>query len=281
MGKRYECQVHSQAQKGAARRPFSTMQSLCRVGAVGWQRGGALASAATRAPAARAYAAALAPARAFPASLALSSARSRCSSGLSLSKLVAPPQLSRSSSSGVGAGPAARPPPTAATPAAGSSKAAPPAESAGGTAAAGQGIPGEPGPHVPFSLRNFPAWWRANNARLKYFFRTYGYFAVATYLGVYVITLAGLFGLVRAGAIRGPDVNTWLNNWSVKKAFTDKPVHLSPVATDFGVAWLLTKTTEPVRLVVTLAILPVLARRVPASVARLFRFPPHATTTQK
>jgi hypothetical protein len=150
------------------------------------------------------------------------------------------------------------------------------ASGAAGDAAGAGAHGGEPLPHVPFSLRNFPAWWRANNARLKYFFRTYGYFSVATYLGVYVVTLAGIFGLVRGGAIRGPDVNAWLNNWSVKKAITDKPVALSPVATDFGMAWLLTKTTEPVRLVVTLAILPVLVRRLPLSVARLFKIPPHA-----
>ena len=46
---------------------------------------------------------------------------------------------------------------------------------------------------------------------------------------------------------------------------------LSRFWSDFLIAWLFTKTTEPVRLIVTLTLLPVLARRLPLSVLRFFK----------
>jgi len=109
---------------------------------------------------------------------------------------------------------------------------------------------------------------------MVHMFKQYGYLTVATYLGVYVVTLAGLYALVRTGLVEGPDVNTFLNNWFVKKALYADEIKLSDKAVDFGMAWLLTKTTEPVRLVVTLALMPVVVRRSPAWLLRLFRAAP-------
>lgn len=129
---------------------------------------------------------------------------------------------------------------------------------------------------MPFSFSNIGGWWRANRDRFKFFVKSYGYLTIATYLSVYVATLFSIFGLVRVGVIRGPDVNAWLNNWRVKKAISDKPIALSPVATDFGVAWLLTKTTEPVRLIVTIALMPAIVRRLPPFLARVFKVPPQS-----
>ena len=119
-------------------------------------------------------------------------------------------------------------------------------------------------------------WWKANNARLKKLFVSYGWFAVATYGGVYVSTLAGLFALVRLGAIGSPvDVGSVLDAWSIKKALLgDEPLNLNPAVSDFLVAWLLTKTTEPLRLVTTIAIVPFLVRHTNPAILRFLRVPP-------
>ena len=132
----------------------------------------------------------------------------------------------------------------------------------------------EPPPPAVSFLSSPLGWWRANAARFKAAIASYGYFAVATYLGVYVTTLAGLFVLVQSGAIEGPDVNAFLNGWFVKKAlWGDAPVVIPAAYGNFATAWVLTKTTEPLRLVATLALLPVAARRAPAGLLRAFRVP--------
>jgi len=88
---------------------------------------------------------------------------------------------------------------------------------------------------------------------------------------VYLVTLASVYGAVRAGALRGPDaayINGFLSTWYVKRALLgDGPVALPPSAVDFATAWLITKTTEPARLVGTIAVVPALARRYPALAA--------------
>ena len=45
---------------------------------------------------------------------------------------------------------------------------------------------------------------------------------------------------------------------------------------EFGTAWLLTKTTEPLRLVGTIALVPLLRRRAPLPLLRLFGAVPAA-----
>lgn len=145
-----------------------------------------------------------------------------------------------------------------------------PAASAGSAATASA----EPAA-VPFSFSNLPAWWRSMHGRLRHMMKNYGYFAVASYLGVYVVTLAGLFGAVKLGLVSGPDVNAYINDWRLKKLITDKHVVLPEWSIEFGTAWVLTKTTEPLRLVATLALLPRLLRRASPSTLRLFRVPAH------
>ena len=130
---------------------------------------------------------------------------------------------------------------------------------------------------VPPSVSFFSSpwgWWRANAARFKLAVTSYSYFAVATYLGIYVVTLAGLFLLVQLGFVKGPDVNAFLNGWFVKRAiYGDQEVKVPPTYLNFATAWVLTKMTEPLRLMATLALLPSLARRAPAGLLRAFRVP--------
>jgi hypothetical protein len=101
---------------------------------------------------------------------------------------------------------------------------------------------------------------------------SYGYLFIGTYFSVYFITLGGAFVLVRADCIPGPDVNEWLQGSFVKAwFFPNRDLHLSPFVSDFLKAWLVTKLTEPVRAVVTIAAVPMLARTLPPRIMRLLR----------
>lgn len=118
------------------------------------------------------------------------------------------------------------------------------------------------------------AWLKANKDKLKELAKRYGWFPVATYLGIYVIALTGIYILVKAGAVTGPSperINNFINNWFIKKAIVgDKVLTVPPGIIDFATAWVLTKTTEPVRLVTTIAIVPAVARRLPPHVLQRF-----------
>lgn len=112
----------------------------------------------------------------------------------------------------------------------------------------------------------------ANKKRFAVLAKRYGWLTVATYLGVYVLTLGGLFVIVRAGLVSPPDVNGFINGWFVKRAIMgDAQVHIPPAWADFATAWVLTKFTEPVRLVATLALVPFIARRAPHAVLRFLK----------
>jgi hypothetical protein len=170
---------------------------------------------------------------------------------------------------------------TAAAPARGNAAPPPPPPKAAQAPAAQR--PGEPVtpehhddlhrdiPHVSF-LSSPIGWWKANNARLKVLFKRYGRLTLVTYLGVYVLTLSGLYALVRAGLVQGPDVNAFVNGWFVKRAVLgDTVVHIPAAWGDFATAWVLTKTTEPLRLVATLAAVPIIIRRAPVAVLRFLK----------
>jgi len=93
-----------------------------------------------------------------------------------------------------------------------------------------------------------------------------------------LLTLAALYAAVRAGALGTLDVAGALAARlpaAVKEAlFGPGDIAISPALLDFGTAWLLTKTTEPLRLVATLALVPALRRRAPLPLLRLLRAVP-------
>lgn len=120
-------------------------------------------------------------------------------------------------------------------------------------------------------------WWRHNSSKLKSMMQSFGYLTIATYLGIYVVTLGSMYACVRVGMVQGPDVNGFINGWFVKRALLgDKDVHIPVEYTEFATAWVLTKTTEPVRLVATIAAVPVVVRRSPEALLRLLRVPAEA-----
>ena len=136
--------------------------------------------------------------------------------------------------------------------------------------------------HPEVSFFSSPiGWWRANNAKVKEMMASYGKLTIATYLGIYVLLLGGMFGLVSAKLIRGPDVNKFVNGWFVKRALVgDREIHIPEAYGDFATAWVLTKTTEPFRLVATIAAVPVIVRRAPVGFLRFLRVPEAAIEKQ-
>ena len=115
------------------------------------------------------------------------------------------------------------------------------------------------------------AWLRARKGELKDLFSRYGWFAGATYFGVYLATLGAVYGGVTFGVLPSPDVNAFLNGLSLKSMLLGPtPVEIAPKWQNFATAWVITKTTEPVRLVATIFLVPVLVKRLPASVLAVF-----------
>ena len=101
--------------------------------------------------------------------------------------------------------------------------------------------------------------------------RQFGYLTLIVYFGLYVVVLTGLWGLIGFGIIRGPNVNKWLNNSDWKKRFTDKEIIVPDSLQSFLTAWLMTKTTEPVRMVLTILLVPALVRYLPQSWKKVLR----------
>ena len=106
---------------------------------------------------------------------------------------------------------------------------------------------------APFkSLRN---WWYDNSDLFRQYIRNYGGLTLTFYISMYVGVLAIIWALVELGAVKGPDVNKWLRNSRIKHWISpNKELQVSPHITNFLTAWLLTKTTEPFRILITLFI---------------------------
>ena len=95
-------------------------------------------------------------------------------------------------------------------------------------------------------------------------FKAYGKLAVATYLTVYVSTLSSIYFLIHFKFIKGFDLHKWLHeSWIGQTFFSEKYVKLHPNVSEFIVAWVLTKPTEPARALVTLMLLPLIVRFMP------------------
>ncbi|EKU20355.1 hypothetical protein NGA_2087520 [Nannochloropsis gaditana CCMP526] len=105
--------------------------------------------------------------------------------------------------------------------------------------------------------------------KLRLMVKRYGAVAVITYLGVYVVTLSALFAAVESGLT--PFDYGLDSNWLVEKAThllenyswsepLVETIQTNPHAGNFAVAWVLTKFTEPLRMILTIAVVPRIAR---------------------
>jgi hypothetical protein len=139
--------------------------------------------------------------------------------------------------------------------------------SSSGSGAAAEGAGSAGGAGAPSGGSGVLAFLAAKKAEFRDLFQRYGWFTGFTYFGVYLVTLGGVYASVRAGLLPAPDVNAVLNEFSAKKALLGpEPLNIPPQWRDFATAWIYTKTTEPLRLVATIVIVPVLARQLPPHV---------------
>mmetsp|Transcript_23092 Transcript_23092/g.68034 ORF Transcript_23092/g.68034 Transcript_23092/m.68034 type:complete len:159 (-) Transcript_23092:190-666(-) len=95
-------------------------------------------------------------------------------------------------------------------------------------------------------------------AKLRWLVKEYGAIGVATHFSVYFTTLGGLFLGVDNGVFAAGDALETLKYMGVDNIINlDK---LNPTASNFAVAWILAKFTEPLRLPVTLWLTPRIAQ---------------------
>lgn len=128
---------------------------------------------------------------------------------------------------------------------------------------------------VRLSAYNTEGWWPAHFASppatpaadgksaargFRCLWQQYGMVGVVTYLGVYVLTLGGMYLAVSAGVVKTGDVTWIIEKLHLEKFFEGQRYTISPKAGDFVVAWVATKLTEPVRFMITLAITPPISR---------------------
>lgn len=92
--------------------------------------------------------------------------------------------------------------------------------------------------------------------RLKQLWQQYGYVAIGTYLVIYVGTLGAIYELFEHGLLGDFDPM-----WIVKQLGLESHFQkVDPKAGTFAIAWITTKLTEPVRLVLTGVFTPRVAR---------------------
>eukprot|EP01088_Endostelium_zonatum_P016496 TRINITY_DN4476_c0_g1_i1.p1 TRINITY_DN4476_c0_g1~~TRINITY_DN4476_c0_g1_i1.p1 ORF type:complete len:267 (+),score=37.37 TRINITY_DN4476_c0_g1_i1:106-906(+) len=94
--------------------------------------------------------------------------------------------------------------------------------------------------------------------QIKRYFRRYGIIGVATYTGMYFATLGSMYWIFAGGLLSFEDLVGLLRHLGLSNYF-DK-TELNPKIGSFGLAWVFTKLTEPIRLALTLGITPYLYR---------------------
>jgi hypothetical protein len=96
----------------------------------------------------------------------------------------------------------------------------------------------------------------------------YGWTAVIVHLTLYSFTLLGIYIGITEGYFKGKDAVDLLKTLHFD-SFVDMD-NMNPKTTGLGLAWVLTKFTEPIRLPMTLLITPLIARQITAFL-RTFR----------
>ncbi len=105
--------------------------------------------------------------------------------------------------------------------------------------------------------------------KLKLMMKRYGAVAVVTYFGVYVSTLGVLYAAIESGvnpfdygldsgSLMGK-VTAMLEGYSWSQPILDS-IEKNPHVGNFALAWIMTKFTEPLRMLVTFGIVPPIAR---------------------
>lgn len=119
---------------------------------------------------------------------------------------------------------------------------------------------------------------------LAEYIRRYGVVAFVTYGSVYFSTLGAMYVCVHQNLIVALDANDLIQKVPLLADLLPDDAKISPLMGDFGLAWILTKFTEPLRLVFTASVTPFLARqltsRAPA-LAKLLRVQDQPSKTEE
>ncbi|EFC49093.1 DUF1279 domain-containing protein [Naegleria gruberi] len=97
-------------------------------------------------------------------------------------------------------------------------------------------------------------------AKIKRFVKQYGALGIVIYFGIYFLVLGTIFLLLQQGVFATKDVLQWLHSSGLDKLIDMSDLDKSEMYANAGVAWVLTKFTEPLRMAVTLAITPSIYR---------------------
>ena len=102
--------------------------------------------------------------------------------------------------------------------------------------------------------------------RMKYMFKKYGYVFPFVYFGLYFVFLGAIFALVETGFFfSADDIITLVKKWNLlSESMHDRLEYFNSMGYDWtlnlGAAWIATKFTEPIRLILTLFLTPRAAR---------------------
>lgn len=120
--------------------------------------------------------------------------------------------------------------------------------------------PSEPGPNDNLSLKD----------KAKQLWKSYGYVAVGSYLGLYIATLTSIFlsldfDIFHAETFGFKPEEAVLKVCGIFEAVTGSKalpefIRENPKVGTFALAWVMTKFTEPIRLGVTIAAVPKIAK---------------------
>jgi hypothetical protein len=111
-----------------------------------------------------------------------------------------------------------------------------------------------------------PAEGEKKVGRLSALIKAYGPIAIGTYLGIYVVVLFCIFLVVNSSfGMTAEEIIAKIESWgilseSLKKRLDGMVAGASPMMVNFAAAWIMTKFTEPIRLIVTGLITPSVAR---------------------
>jgi hypothetical protein len=107
-----------------------------------------------------------------------------------------------------------------------------------------------------------PPTAKSTFGRFKELWHKYGWVFVATYIAVYLSTWFSIYVLLTTPWIADLSFMQSINEWgnSHLKELQEKVTFLKRMNINVAIAWVLTKPTEPVRAMVTLAITPAIAR---------------------
>ncbi|KAL0485705.1 hypothetical protein AKO1_003320 [Acrasis kona] len=92
--------------------------------------------------------------------------------------------------------------------------------------------------------------------KFKNFFKKYGFVGLAVHFSVYFLTIGIFYICLEQNWLNVGDVDKWFRSLGVDKYFNMDKLEENKKGANLALAWLLTKPTEPVRFLITMALTP-------------------------